>query len=82
MSGANVKIWAWSSNISDAPQGTYNIKLDGIIIPDLSPYALYGAGISIKANDNGFQIIISNNAGAYRYWQGGYYSQWFIWFQH
>jgi len=76
VSGANVQTWENYYNDKNASKETYPICLDGIIIPELNPYGLYGAGLSIKSNNNGFQIIISNNAMGFRYWQGDFYQTW------
>lgn len=76
VSGANTKIWGHSFDVDTAIKETYPITLDGVIIADLNPYNLYGAGLSINSIDRGFQIIISNNACGFRYWLGGTYTIW------
>lgn len=76
MSGANAKTWGYSFDVETAIKETYPISLDGVIIADLNPYNLYGAGLSINSLGHGLQIIISNNACGFRYWLGESYTTW------
>ena len=77
MSGINSQIWDSSYNTDNAPKTCYIIGLNGVIINNLSPNPLWGAGISYGNGSHGFQLIIS----AYgifgcRYWYGSY-DQWY-----
>lgn len=76
MSGANVQIWNDTFNTNNAIKETYAINIEGVIITNLSLYSLYGAGVSVKCQGHGFQIIISNNARGCRYWLGDGYTEW------
>ncbi len=76
MSGANVQRWTVDNDDSIVQKATYPIWMDGIIISEIHLSKLYGAGLSIKTNNNGFQMIITNNIRAFRYWLGTSFYPW------
>lgn len=62
-----MQTWGIGQNDKEVLWGSYTICVEGITIPSISPFSLWGSGLSILSDRFLIQLIATNQGNAVRW---------------